>query len=171
MLIELQPWILVGVNMVAWLVFHIGLAALATALPLHCFPPDRWICRARWWEQDGKMYEQLFAVRRWKDRLPEGADILGTGFKKGRLERRDPDYLSLYCLETCRSEICHWWVWLCGWLFFLWNPAWAGWVMIVYATLANMPCIISQRYNRARLRTVLRSGRWRAIVASGGGRS
>jgi glycosyl-4,4'-diaponeurosporenoate acyltransferase len=42
-------------------------------------------------------------------------------------------------------------VWLCGWIFFIWNPLWAGWVMVVYATLVNFPCIISQRYNRARL--------------------
>jgi len=154
MLIELQPWALVLVNIATWAVFHLGLAALATALPLRRFSPDSWICRARRWERGGKIYETWFAVRRWKDRLPEGANILGTGFKKGRLERRDPDYLRLYSHETCRSEICHWWVWLCGPLFFLWNPSWAGWVMIVYATFANMPCIISQRYNRARLRNV-----------------
>jgi hypothetical protein len=50
-----------------------------------------------------------------------------------------------------------WWVWLCGWLFFLWNPPWAGWVMVVYATFANFPRIIAQRYNRIRLRRCLPS--------------
>ena len=156
MLIELSPWALVCVNIVAWALFHVGLATLATALPLRRFKPDGWICRERGWEQGGRIYQTLFAVRRWKGLLPEGADILGSGFKKGRLERRDPDYLREYSHETCRSEICHWWVWLCGWIFFLWNPAWAGWVMVVYATFANAPCIISQRYNRARLMLVLK---------------
>jgi glycosyl-4,4'-diaponeurosporenoate acyltransferase len=151
MLIEFSPAVLIAVNIAAWAVFHLGLAALATALPLRLFRPDGWICRARRWERGGKIYQKLFAVRRWKGLLPEGANILGTGFKKGRLERRDPDYLREYYLETCRSEICHWTVWLCGWLFFLWNPLWAGWVMVIYATLANFPCIIAQRYNRARL--------------------
>ncbi len=151
MLIDLPVLPLILVNIAAWLVFHLGIAARATALPLRVFPPDSWIFRERRWEKKGKIYEALFAVRRWKGLLPEGADILGAGFKKGRLESRDPDYLNLYFRETCRSEVCHWAVWLCGWVFFLWNPPWAGWVMVVYATFANFPCIIAQRYNRARL--------------------
>lgn len=152
MWIELSPWALVFVNVFAWALFHIGLAALATALPLRRFPVDGWLCRGRRWERGGHIYQTLFAVRRWKGLLPEGANILGAGFKKGRLESRDPAYLREYHHETCRSETCHWWVWLCGWVFFIWNPAWAGWVMVVYATAANVPCIISQRYNRARLK-------------------
>jgi glycosyl-4,4'-diaponeurosporenoate acyltransferase len=155
MLIDLPVIPLILVNIAAWLVFHLGIAALATALPLRMFPSSGWICRERRFEKNGKIYEAFFAVRRWKGLLPEGADILGKGFKKGRMESRNPDYLRLYFLETCRSEICHWTVWLCGWLFFLWNPPWAGWVMVVYATFANFPCIIAQRYNRARLRKLL----------------
>lgn len=151
MWIELSVPVLIAVNIFAWALFHIGLAALATALPLRLFPSAGWICRERRWEQGGRIYQTLFAVRRWKGLLPEGADILNAGFRKGRLERRDPEYLREFYLETCRSEICHWWVWLCGWLFFLWNPPWAGWIMVVYATFANFPCIIAQRYNRARL--------------------
>ena len=150
MLIDLPVVPLILVNIAAWLVFHLGIAALATALPLKMFSPDGWVCRKRRIENNGRIYETLFAVRRWKGLLPEGADILGTGFKKGRLGSRAPDYLRRFYLETCRSEICHWWVWLCGWLFFLWNPPWAGWVMVVYATFANFPCIIAQRYNRGR---------------------
>lgn len=155
MLIELSIPVLIAVNIVAWAVFHLGLAALATALPLRFFSPQGWICRERRGEKRGTLYERVFAVRRWKGLLPEGADILGAGFKKGQLASRDLDYLRRFYLETCRSEICHWWVWLAGWVFFLWNPPWAGWVMVVYATLANAPCIIAQRYNRARLRTVV----------------
>jgi glycosyl-4,4'-diaponeurosporenoate acyltransferase len=153
MLIEFSPWILVTVNIAAWLIFHLGLAGLATALPLRLFPPGGWVCRQRRWEHSGRIYQTLFAVRRWKRLLPEGADILRRGFKKGRLASRDPQYLREYSLETCRSEICHWAVWLCGWLFFVWNPPWAGWIMVAYATAANFPCIITQRYNRARLST------------------
>jgi glycosyl-4,4'-diaponeurosporenoate acyltransferase len=154
MWIELSVPVLIAGNIIAWLVFHIGLAALATALPLRFFPPDGWICRARKREGNGQIYQTLFAVRHWKGLLPEGADMLNAGFRKGRLARRDPDYLREFYLETCRSEICHWAVWLCGWLFFLWNPLWAGWVMVGYATAANFPCIIAQRYNRLRLRRI-----------------
>lgn len=154
MLINLPVLPLILVNIAAWLVFHLGLAALATVLPLRFFPPDGFVCRERRREQGGRIYETLFAVRRWKGLLPEGADLLGAGFRKGRLERRDSGYLRRFYLETCRSEVCHGWVWLCGPLFFLWNPPWAGWVMVIYATLANFPCIIAQRYNRLRVRRI-----------------
>lgn len=151
MLIQLNPWSLTVVNIAAWMLFHLGLAALATALPLRRFRPDGWVCRPRRWEGGGQVYERLFAVRRWKGLLPEGVNLLGTGFRKGRLERRDAAYLQRFYLETCRAETAHWWVWLCGPLFFLWNPPWAGWIMVVYATAVNLPCIIAQRYNRLRL--------------------
>lgn len=143
--------VLVAVNGLAWLVFHLGLAALATALPDRVFRPQGWLCRIRRFERDGRVYERWFGVRRWKGRLPEGADLLRSGFRKGRLARRDPAYLRQFVLETCRAEYAHGWVWLCGPLFFLWNPPWAGWIMVVYATVANLPCIIAQRYNRVRL--------------------
>jgi glycosyl-4,4'-diaponeurosporenoate acyltransferase len=39
-------------------------------------------------------------------------------------------------------------------VFFVWNIWWVGIVMIVYAMLANMPCIMIQRYNRIRLKRV-----------------
>ena len=71
MLIDLPVIPLIWVNIAAWLVFHLGIAALATALPLRRFPPDSWICRERRWENKGRIYQTLFAVRRWKGLLPE----------------------------------------------------------------------------------------------------
>lgn len=40
-------------------------------------------------------------------------------------------------------------------LFFIWNPLWAGFIMIAYAILANLPFILTQRYNRPRLQRLL----------------
>jgi len=59
-------------------------------------------------------------------------------------------------IETRRAELTHWLLMVPAPFFFLWNPAWAGWVMIVYALLANCPFIMIQRYNRPRLERVLR---------------
>jgi hypothetical protein len=41
--------------------------------------------------------------------------------------------------------------WLCippALLFFLWNPGPVGFVMILYAFVVNLPCILAQRFNR-----------------------
>jgi glycosyl-4,4'-diaponeurosporenoate acyltransferase len=42
-----------------------------------------------------------------------------------------------------------------GFLFFLWNEAVVGWIMVAYAVLNNLIPIIMQRYNRPRIRKLL----------------
>jgi glycosyl-4,4'-diaponeurosporenoate acyltransferase len=37
----------------------------------------------------------------------------------------------------------------------LWNPWWLGLAMVGYALAANLPCLLTQRYNRARLMRML----------------
>ena len=83
------------------------------------------------------------------------------GFAKKRLRRSDPEYFDLFVKETCRGELAHWIVILLSPLFFLWNPRYAGIIMIVYALAANMPCIIVQRYNRPQLLRILAKKRRR----------
>jgi glycosyl-4,4'-diaponeurosporenoate acyltransferase len=38
---------------------------------------------------------------------------------------------------------------------FLWNWLWVDPVMVLYAIAANGPCLVTQRYNRARLQRIL----------------
>ena len=90
-------------------------------------------------------------MHRWKDLLPDGAAWFGKGFPKARLRARDTGYLAQFARETCRGEFVHWVVLLAGPLFLLWNPGWMGVAMLLYAVLANLPCIVVQRYNRGRL--------------------
>jgi glycosyl-4,4'-diaponeurosporenoate acyltransferase len=162
MLVELSvPW-LIGVNILAWLFLHLGLAWLGTRLPTRFFRPDGWLCRCRSWEGEGSFYERTFLVKSWKDQLPDGAALFAGGFRKANLGAVTPAYLDLFVCETCRGEAVHWAVLLSGFLFFLWNPWWVGLVMIVYAVAANMPCILVQRYNRYRL-TRLGAARRRRI--------
>lgn len=59
-------------------------------------------------------------------------------------------------IETQRAEWTHWVSMLPAPLFFIWNPVWAGWLMILYALIANLPFIIIQRYNRPRLLKLIR---------------
>lgn len=44
------------------------------------------------WE-DARVYEELFGVKRWMDRLPEAERWCGGGFAKGTLARTGADYL------------------------------------------------------------------------------
>lgn len=151
MLIELPAFWIVVLNVIGWPVIQLGLAWFFTRLPAAWFdPPD-----PHAWEQGGRIYECVFRIRRWKDRLPDGAGWIDGGFAKGTLAGRSPDYLRRFVRETWRGELCHWLALGCAPLFFLWNPWWADAVIFAYAVAANVPCILAQRYNRLRLRHLL----------------
>jgi glycosyl-4,4'-diaponeurosporenoate acyltransferase len=147
---------LVLINIAAWLVFHLGTAWLATRVAVHRFDPAAPLYRPRRWERGGRFYERTLGIRAWKDRLPDGARLFRGGFSKRALAQPgDARYLELFVRETCRAELAHWVVFALAAPFFLWNPAWAGWAMVLYAIAANLPCIAAQRYNRLRLARLL----------------
>ena len=154
MLVELPTIWLVVVNVLGWLVIHLGVAWLVTQFPARIFRPDDWLYRCRNWESGGRFYEKVFRIRVWKDLLPDGAALFSKGFKKRHLKTGNRAYLELFVRETCRGEFAHWIVLGSSLLFFLWNPLWAGFVMVGYALAVNVPCIMAQRYNRIRLSRV-----------------
>ncbi|MBN2507935.1 MAG: glycosyl-4,4'-diaponeurosporenoate acyltransferase [Verrucomicrobia bacterium] len=151
MRIELPIAWVVALNVAGWPALQLGLAWLFTRLPAAWFRPGP----ARAWEQGGRFYERVFKIRHWKDRLPDGARWFSGGFAKGALAGAGADYLRRFVRETWRGELCHWCALGCAPLFFLWNPWWADGVMAGYAVAANVPCILAQRYNRARFERLL----------------
>jgi len=133
-----------------------GVSYIMAHQPLPSFNPNSWIYRKRSWERNGRIYERFFRLKSWKKKLPNGAAIFKDGFEKKRLKETNKDYLDAFIKETCRAELTHWIVFLFGPLFLIWNLWWVGIVMILYATMANIPCIITQRYNRIRLQRIAR---------------
>ena len=143
-------WVIV-LNLAGWPVIQFGLAWAFTRMPLSWFNPGG----PRAWERKGRFYERVFAIKRWKDRLPDAARWFGRGFAKGTLAGTDPNYVRRFICETWRGELCHWFAIGCAPVFFLWNPGWADLVMVGFALVANLPFILAQRYNRARFQRLL----------------
>jgi glycosyl-4,4'-diaponeurosporenoate acyltransferase len=142
------PWVWVAVlNVTLWPVMQLGWAWAFTRMPARWFQAPG-PCT---WEQGGVVYDRWFHVRRWKDRLPDGAAWFEGGVAKKKLSGRGAEALAVLMRETWRGELCHWAVLAMTPMFFLWNPWWANGVMIAYALVANLPCVIAQRYNRARI--------------------
>ena len=139
------------VDFVAWFILHMVIAYGATLLPVKLFDEKMWLYRTRSWEKKGAFYTKLFRVESWKDKLPDGASWFSQGFAKKGLAQKKSEYLDRFVKETCRGELAHWFVIAVAPLFFLFNPWYAGIIMIIYAFMANLPCIIVQRYNRPRL--------------------
>jgi len=155
MLFDLPPVWTVVLNLTAWLAIHLGFAWAGTRAPKRLFDPARRLYRIRSWERKGQFYEGIMGIRSWKDRLPDWGGRFKGGFFKRSLEYNSPEYLQRFILETCRGEAVHWAVLSMALPFFLWNPWWAGMIMVLYAAAVNLPCILVQRYNRSRLTLLL----------------
>lgn len=146
---------LVVVNTVAWLVIQMGFAWVGTRMPARFFRHKGGWFAPRRFEQEGRFYETVFRIRAWKAFLPDGAKLFKDGFPKGQLAARDDAYLDRFVRETRRGEAVHGAVILASALFFLWNPPAVAVWMVVYALVANLPCMVLQRYNRIRMQRVL----------------
>jgi glycosyl-4,4'-diaponeurosporenoate acyltransferase len=154
-LVELSIPAIIVLNIVAWAAIQLGLAWGLTQLSAAHFNPASLFARARHWESKGRIYERLFRIKSWKDKLPDGAAWFVGGVSKAQLPGRSAEAFDLFACEAWRGEVVHWLAMMTLPLFCIWNPWWAVGVNAVYAVLANLPCILVLRYNRARLRWAL----------------
>jgi glycosyl-4,4'-diaponeurosporenoate acyltransferase len=130
----------------------------AHRLPAARLDHDSALTRLRPWEQDGRVYERI-GIKRWKDRLPELGAVFRGGVSKRRLVATDADGLRRFAVETRRAELVHWAIPAITPVFVLWNPPGLLLAMVAYAVVANVPCLLVQRYNRGRLlRLIARQG-------------
>lgn len=141
----------VSIDIFAWAFFHVIVSVFCLKLPLAYFLQDSIWFRLLAWEKSGKLWQQLFRVKRWKGHLIDGTAILKKGYGKKKLHGTEASDLVVFAAETKRAELTHWLSMVPAPLFFLWNPIWAGWVMVLYAVMFNLPFIIVQRYNRGRI--------------------
>lgn len=143
------------IDIAAWAFFHLFVSVVCYFIPLRYYKRNSSLFKIAAWENSGHLWQRLVAVKKWKGSIPDGARIFKIGYEKKALHGIDNKNLQKFAAETKRAELTHWLCIVPAPLFFLWNPAWAGWVMIFYALAFNIPFIIVQRYNRARLETIL----------------
>lgn len=155
MLIELSIAWVTTLNVIAWLVIQFGLAWGFTQLAVERFKAQGAWARPKHWERNGRFYERAFAIKRWKDRLPDAAGLFRGGFAKANLQTATPEYLACFLRETWRGELVHWLALFTLPVFAIWNPWWGVLVNAVVALAVNLPCILALRYNRARLTRLL----------------
>lgn len=156
MLVDLPlVWVLV-LDIVAWFALHMGISLLLMKVPDAWYAQAEGIFKMRAWEREGQFWAELFHIREWKHHLPDGSRIVKTAYDKTRLRGTDTESLQKFIVETKRAELTHWLLILPVPFFFIWNPAWAGVVNVLYALVANVPFILSQRFNRPRLERLYR---------------
>jgi glycosyl-4,4'-diaponeurosporenoate acyltransferase len=132
-------------NTCAWTAIQLGLVLIASRIP-----PQRFAVRAHSWERNGRLYHSL-GVGRWKDKLPDGGRWFSNGFGKRKLCGRNMAEVLRFARESRRGELVHWCAIAALPLFALWNTSAGMLINATYAVAANLPCIIVQRYNQARI--------------------
>jgi glycosyl-4,4'-diaponeurosporenoate acyltransferase len=140
-------WILT-LNILGWPVIHLCLAWIFLRFPASAFQSNLILPTFQF---EIRFCERFLAIRRWKDLLPDGAVWFRGAFPKRNLRGRDSEYFMRFIQESRRGEAAHWAMLFAAPIFIIWNPPWAVAVMFAYAILANLPCIVTQRYNRLRL--------------------
>jgi glycosyl-4,4'-diaponeurosporenoate acyltransferase len=148
-LLSLPTWQTILVDIVVWYIIHTVAVRIALRRPNEAFRVDKGIYNVHPWE--ARLYENVFWIKRWKHYLPDAGKRQRFGFSKARLTSKDKPYLEQFIQETRRAEFAHYLQMIPAPLFFLFNEPWVGWFMIVYAVVVNVPCIMTQRYNRPKL--------------------
>jgi glycosyl-4,4'-diaponeurosporenoate acyltransferase len=141
---------------VVWPILQGIAAVICTRLPERFFDYTAFFYRVHRWEQEGEFYQTVFRVRRWKKYLPDGAALVKRGFKKKKLVDFSNANLEKYLQESCRAEMIHWLGILPFWLFGFFTPPVVIVYMLFYALAVNLPCVITQRYNRPRIIRIAR---------------
>ena len=152
--VDLPKWAMVVLDVAVWGGWSAAVGYAAHRRPATAFADDSWLYRLRAVERGGRLYERL-GIKRWKDRLPEAGALFTGGFSKRTVRTRDRDVLERFVVETRRAEWTHWTIMLATPVFIVWNWWWVELLMLVYALAANLPCLLVQRYNRARLTRLL----------------
>lgn len=147
-------WLLV-INSVAWFFIHMGIALSMIRIPDEWLAQKEEVFRPRTWEKEGEFWQKNFRIRSWKKFLPDGSLFIPASYDQTNLHGTKEENLEKFILETIRAELTHWLMIPPAFLFFLWNPPWAAYIMILYALLLNLPLIMTQRYNRPRLQRLL----------------
>ena len=100
-----------------------------------------------------KIYENIFRIKYWKDKIPQY--VSKNGFSKKKIESFNLDYLKKFISETYRAEINHFLCCLIIPFLFFGEYKMISIVVSLLIILGNVPCILIQRYNRFRIRRII----------------
>lgn len=146
----------IKVNLLVFILISIVMTLLAEKIPDRAYYYKKWLYRERKWEDGGHFYERMFGVKSWKAKLPDISDFMKWRFNKKHFAQNNKDYLAVFLTESCKSELTHWMIILSTLLFKFWNDWISVLLILSVAALLNLPYIIIQRYNRPRLKRLLR---------------
>ena len=143
------------INIMVFAFFSLLITYLSLKLPDRIYDYRSWFYRERKWERRGRIYQSLFRVKAWKNRMPELSDFVKSVYPKKHIGKYSRKNLTVYLKESCRAELTHAAIICSSLLFRFWNDIVDTLIVLLIAFLINMPYIIIQRYNRPRITAML----------------
>ena len=147
------PWVVV-LDAVAWTLWSAA-AGWWMALDGRRAPAaPRWTdrsCASGPFERGGRWYERTLRVKRWKSWLPEARPGLRRTLQAPPAAGGTPGPCRRFLTDCRRAERTHWLIVAATPVFAVWNPLGLFLAMVAFAVVANGPCLVVLRYNRARL--------------------
>ena len=141
---------MVALDAVVWLVAGVVVGRFQARRSLEALAKSGPFTRLTKWELAGSPFRRWAKVDRWKDRLPDAGTWFG-GLSKKRLPLHGEGGWQRFSAESMRAERTHWAMFAVLPLLVLWNPPALFVANVVFAVVANVPCMIIARHNRARV--------------------
>lgn len=137
------------INLLLGAVWHYATFFLCISMNKSAFDSRRKIYQPHKWEKDGKFYNDVLKINKWKDFLPQHVDK--DGFSKDHLDDLSIEYIDEFIMETCRGEWNHSMNCLFAIVLLFMNDFLIGIILSILLWIGNLPFAIIQRYNRFRL--------------------
>ena len=128
---------------------------LGRMIPKRMLKEDQFPYKTFAFEKDGKLYERI-RIKEWQGKVPDMSRILPGVMPAKKLDGNYRENLPVMIKETCVAEAIH--ILLCFsgiYCVKIWPGIGGGMIAILYA-MGNIPFILIQRYNRPRLKRLLR---------------
>ena len=124
---------------------------LGRFLPKAWFHEEQFPYAAWTWEKGGRIYNDLFRIRKWQSKVPDMSRILPGFMQPKKVTEHFTEELPAMIKETCIAEFIHAALCLCSLPCLRLWPGWGGILFtFLYIVLGNLPFILIQRYNRPR---------------------
>ena len=133
-----------------WPLFQVAISIACLKIKDQKFDYNKFPYKTYKWEKEGKIYDKIFKVSKWKKFLPDGGAIMKGGYKKKNITDFSRENFQKFVIESCRAELSHLLAIFPFWVFGLFAPIEVIYIMLAYALIVNLPCIITQRFNRPR---------------------
>ncbi|MBI5973078.1 glycosyl-4,4'-diaponeurosporenoate acyltransferase [Staphylococcus sp. H8/1] len=133
-----------------WCSTQMTISYFFAKLPLTFFEKYERLFKSLSWEENGKLWNTLFQINKWKKYIPEGNKLNPEIYNKKQLTSFKLSNIHRMMLEMRRAELVHW-LSILPVIAFIKAPRYIKIINLCYALLANIPIIVAQRYNRPRL--------------------